>query len=75
MRVGRRILRVVQRRIGVKQGYTLFPRLFSLYIKDIEKYLKQKKAPSVKLPTTNIILVLFAVDNLRSTCLKNSKEL
>ena len=34
VRVGRRILRVVQRRIGVKQGCNLYLRLFSLYIND-----------------------------------------
>ena len=43
MRVGRRVLRVVRRRIGVKQGYTLSPRLFSLNINAIEEYLRQKK--------------------------------
>ena len=47
---------------GLKQGCTLSPRLFSLHINDIEAYIKEKNAPSVKLLTAKIILLLFADD-------------
>ena len=69
--VGRRISRVVQRWTGVRQGRTLSPRLFSLYINNIEEYLEQKKVLNVKLFTANMILFLFADD---TALLADSKE-
>jgi len=62
MKFGRHILRVIQRRIGVKQECALFPRFFSLYVNDIEEHLNKKKAPMVKLLPANMVLLLLADD-------------
>ena len=45
----------------MKQGCTFSSRLFYLYINDTEEYLNHKKAPSVKLFTSNRILLLHDI--------------
>ncbi|XP_065584055.1 uncharacterized protein LOC136043067 [Artemia franciscana] len=55
-RAGKDFSRVIRSRLGVKQGYTIPPRLFALYIKDFEEYLMGK----------GIMALLFADDKTSS---------
>ena len=49
-------------RKGVRQGSNLSPRLFSLFIHDLEKYLVENNSGSIEINSTNLHLLLFADD-------------
>ena len=62
VRVGKDFSRVIRSRLGVKQGCTISPRLFSLYINDFEEYLIDRGAPKIKLSSASVMALLFADD-------------
>ena len=62
VRVGKDFSRVIRSRLGVKQGCTISPRLFSLYINDFEEYLNGRGAPKIKLSSASVMALLFEDD-------------
>ena len=48
--------------IGLKQGETLSPILFSLFIEDLEIYLQGKPSSGLNIKDINLLLLLFADD-------------
>ncbi len=47
---------------GVRQGCSLWPTLFNIYIKELAKVLEQSSAPGFTLHDSNIKFLLFADD-------------
>ena len=62
VRVGKDFYRVIRSRLGVKQRCTIFPRLFSLYIRDFEDNVIGRSAPKINLSSASIMALLFADD-------------
>ena len=63
VRVGKDFSRVIRSRLGVKQGCTISPRLFWLYINDFEEYFIDRSAPKIKLSSASV-MALFFVDDI-----------
>lgn len=56
---------------GVRQGYSLSPTLFNIYINELAKALNNSTAPGPALPESEIKCVLFVDD---SVILSKTKE-
>ena len=54
--------RLVTSHFGAKQGYTLSPKLFSLFVNDLESFMKNNEAPFVSLDWFRLSCMLFADD-------------
>lgn len=61
-KVGKSYSRAIVSRLGVKQGCTISPRLFSLYLNDIEDYMVGQGAPTLNLSAMQVFALLFADD-------------
>ena len=48
--------------VGLKQGETMSPVLFSLFIEDLEMYLQTKPDSGININDVNLILLFFADD-------------
>ena len=48
--------------VGLKQGETLSPILFSLFIEDLELYLQGRPGSGLNIKDINLLLLLFADD-------------
>ena len=51
--------------VGLKQGETLSPISFSLFIEDLEVYLQGKPSSGLNIKDINLLLLLFADDTRR----------
>ena len=62
VQVGNRFLKLFDISLGVKQGCTLSPKLFNIFIKYVVNFLENRRAPKVSLGTQKLSLLLFADD-------------
>jgi len=60
VRVGKDFSRVIGSRLGVKQGCTISPRLFSLYINYFEEYSIGRSTSTIMLSNASIMALVFA---------------
>jgi hypothetical protein len=54
--------RLVTSHVGVKQGYTLSTKLFSLFVNDLDRFMKNNGAPYVSLDWFRLSCMFFADD-------------
>ena len=71
VRFGKETSRKIFSRLRVKQGCTLSLKLFSLYINDIESYLRKRKVSELQLFDKKMSVLLYADD---IALLANSRE-
>ena len=62
VRIGKKHTDFFQQSRGVRQGCSLSPTLFNIYINELAKTLEQSKTPGIKLADTEVKCLLFADD-------------
>ncbi|KAK2710048.1 hypothetical protein QYM36_013648 [Artemia franciscana] len=62
IQVGNRFSKLFYIKRGVKQGSTLSPKLFNIFVNDVVNFLENRWAPKVSLGTQKLSLLLFADD-------------
>ena len=62
IRLARKFSDIICSSKGVKQGFALSPRLFSLFINDLPDFLRKQGAPMVSLDVCELCMLMFADD-------------